>query len=119
MALRNLMGDVAIPTSALRAAGTYASGPIANPGATSNVGVGLHVSAVGGSTQTIDCVLQTSPDGTTWTSLTSSATPQLTGVGNAYSNAFVPAEFIQVLATVGGTGSPTATFRVIVTVLPG
>jgi hypothetical protein len=77
----------------------------------------IHVSSVGGSTQTIDAVFQTSPDNSTWTSIASSAITQLTGVGNASSNVLVNNEYVQVLVTIGGTGSPTATFRVLTEVL--
>jgi hypothetical protein len=119
VSLRPMLVDTAIPVATLRAAGTYSSGPIANPGAISNVGLWVFASAVGGTTQTLDVVIQTSPDGSTWTSLTSSAITQMTAIGSAQSNAYVPAEYIQVLATVGGTGSPTVTFRVEVLVVPG
>jgi hypothetical protein len=119
MALRNMLVDTAIPVATLRAAGTYTSGPIANPGATTNCGMWVHVSAVGGTTQTIDCVFQTSPDGATWTSLASSAITQMTAVGSAQANAYLPGEYIQVLLTIGGTGTPTATVRVEVLVVPG
>lgn len=117
MSLKAILGDVVLP-SAARNAGTYSSGPIANPGATSNVVVLAHVSAVNGATPALDVVLQTSNDGSSWSSVASSATPQLTAAGNTMANALVDDDYIQVLATVAGAGTPAVTFRVAVMVIP-
>lgn len=117
MSLKPILGNVVLP-SAARGAGTHASGPITNPGGTSNVVALVHCTAVSGTSPTLDVVLQTSPDGSTWTSVASSATTQLTAAGNAMSNALVDDDYIQVLATVGGSATPTATCRVAVLVIP-
>lgn len=117
MSLRNVMADVALP-HLLRTAGTYGSGPIANPGATSNVIAHVYCSAVAGSTHTLDVAIQTSPDNSTWTSVTGGGITQMTAAGNAVCNAFCNDEYIQILATVGGSVSPSATFRVVVEVIP-
>jgi hypothetical protein len=104
--------------SAVRGAGTYGSGPVSNPGTANIVEFFIAVTAVGGSTQTIDAVVQTSPDNSSWTSVTASAISQLTATGQAHSFAFVStALYAQVLVTVGGTGTPTATCVVGVIVL--
>ncbi|MGH3985876.1 MAG: hypothetical protein ACRDTZ_00980 [Pseudonocardiaceae bacterium] len=117
MALKAILGDVVLP-SAARGSGTHASGPIANSGATSNVVVLVHCTAVSGTSPTLNVVLQSSNDGSSWSSVASSATTQLTAAGNAMSNALVDDDYIQVLATVGGTDTPTATCRVAVLVIP-
>lgn len=115
MSLRYVFADIVLPVVAARTAGAYASGPIANAGAASGVLMLVAASAVSGTTQTLDAVLQTSPDGTTWTSRTATAIAQLTAPGNALSMGDVtPYEYVQVLATVGGTGTPTVTFSVAV-----
>jgi hypothetical protein len=117
MSLRPAFADVVL-ASASRGAGTYGTGPVSNPGSANIVQFFVVVSAVGGSTQTIDAVVQTSPDGTTWTSLTPSAITQLTTTGQDSSFAFVSqALYAQVLVTIGGTGTPTATCSVGVLVL--
>jgi len=112
MSLHPVFGDILL-TSAVRGAGTYGTGEISNPGQANFVQFYLVVSAVGGSTQTIDAVVQTSPDNSTWTSVTASAITQLTATGQATGFAYVgSALYAQVLVTVGGTGTPTATFVV-------
>jgi hypothetical protein len=118
MSLRNVLGDVAIKSVAARPAGTYSSGPIANPGATSNVVAMVHASAVSGSTQTLDVAIQTSPDNSTWSTVTGGSIAQMSAVGNSMCNAYITDEYVQILATVGGTGTPTVTFRVEVMVIP-
>lgn len=117
MSLRQVLGDVALK-SAAQPAGTYASGPIANPGATSNVVALVHVSAVSGTTKTLDVAIQTSPDNTTWTSVTGGSIAQMSAVGNSICNAYIADQYVQVLATVAGSGTPIVTFRVEVMVIP-
>jgi len=110
MSLHPVFGDILLP-SASRGAGTYGTGEVSNPGQANFVQFFIVVSAVGGSTQTIDAVVQTSPDNTTWTSITASGISQLTATGQASGFAFVGAAlYAQILVTVGGTGTPTATF---------
>lgn len=117
MSLRPAFSDLVLP-SAVRGAGTYASGPVSNPGQANIVEFFIVVTAVGGTTQAIDAVIQTSPDGTTWTSVTASAITQMTAIGEAHAFAFVANSlYAQVLVTVAGTGTPTATCAVGVLVL--
>lgn len=118
MSLRTVSGDIALPFATARAAGTYSSGPIANPGATSDVLALVYVAAVAGTTHTLDVALQTSPDNSTWTSVTGGGITQMTAAGNSVAYARCNDEYIQVLATVGGTGSPTVDFKVAVMVIP-
>jgi hypothetical protein len=117
MSLRPVLGDVALK-SAAQAAGTYASGPIANPGAVSNVIALVHVTAVSGTTHTLDVAIQTSPDNSTWTSVTGGSIAQMSAAGNSMCNAYCNDEYVQILATVAGTGTPIVTFRVEVMVIP-
>jgi hypothetical protein len=118
MSLRTVLGEDAIKTSALRAAGTYSSGPIFSAGKAGSVVVLVHISAVGGSTQTLDVKLQSSPDASTWADIAGAASTQLTAVGSTSFNALVNDAYVQAVAVLGGTGSPTATFRVAALVLP-
>lgn len=116
MSLNNPLADVALP-SAQRVAGTFASGPIANPGSADYVLFLVDVSAAEGDTHTLDVVLQTAPDGSTWTSVTRSAITQITTTtGYAFGFSATADEYVQVLATVGGTNVPKVTFSVAVVV---
>jgi hypothetical protein len=117
MSLRPAFSDLVL-ASASRGAGTYGTGPVSSPGAANIVEFFIVVTAVGGTTQAIDAVVQTAPDASTWTSVTASAITQLTAIGQAHSFAFVAsALYAQVLVTVAGTGTPTATCAVGVLVL--
>ncbi|MGH3546693.1 MAG: hypothetical protein ACRDQU_00905 [Pseudonocardiaceae bacterium] len=107
-ALKYLFGEVPI-TFAASPAGTYASGPLENAGQATMADVWVHLSLVSGTTVIVDVVIQTSPDGATWTTVLGSAITTLTAAGSARSCAFIPAEYVQVLATVGGTGTPLVT----------
>lgn len=89
---------------------------MANPGsAVSAVGL-VHVSAIGGS-PTVNVKFQTSPDTVTWTDVPGGASAQLSAAGNSNFNAAIDDEYFQVVATIAGTSTPTATYRVDVLVL--
>lgn len=103
MALRNVLGTVAVP-SGTRAAGAYASGPLANPGV-ANIVVVITQALTFVGAATLDVIVQTSPDGATWTSIPTSAITQLSATGSAIKAAVVDDDYVQVLATVGGVGS--------------
>lgn len=104
---------VALP-SAQRTATTYSSGPLINAGEADYVVFYVDVSAAEGDTHTLDVILQTAPDASTWTSTTRSAITQITTTtGYAYGFARVADEYVQVLATVGGTNVPKVTFSVV------
>lgn len=100
-----------------RGAGAYATGPVANPGQVNNLLAMVYVSAGSGTTHTLDVVIQTSPDRSTWTTVTSGT--QITGAtGTQLLYAYVGSDlYAQVQATVGGTGTPTKTFNIGVLVL--
>lgn len=101
--------------SAQRAAGTFSSGPLINAGEADYVVYFVDVSAAEGDTHTLDVVLQTAPaDASTWTSVTRSAITQITTTtGYAYGFSATANEYVQVLATVGGTNVPKVTFSVV------
>ncbi|MGH3635381.1 MAG: hypothetical protein ACRDTS_15110 [Mycobacterium sp.] len=111
-----VFGEVPIKFAA-SPAGAYASGPLENAGQASMIDVWAHLSLVSGTTVTLDLVVQTSPDGTTWTTVLGSAMTQLAAAGNARTCAFIPAEYVQVLATVAGTGTPLVTGAIGVALL--
>lgn len=115
MGLRPLLGDVALPSSA-RAAGTFTSGPVTNSGAASDVVLLVHVSATSG-TPTLNCSLEESADGSSWTAIPGSSTAQLTAAGNALAGGAVTKNFVRVTATVAGT-TPSVTFKATLLVLP-
>lgn len=115
MGLRNALGDLALP-SAARGAGTYQSGPVANPGVAADVLLLVHVSATSG-TPTLNCSLEQSDDGASWSAVPGSGAAQLTAAGNAVANARPTASYVRVTATVAGT-TPSVTFRVAVLVIP-
>lgn len=99
-----------------RAAGVFPSGPVSAPGHANNLIVCTFVSAVSGTTKTLDIAVQTSPDGATWTTIVSGA--QITAIGQQMITAFVGGGlYAQVLATVGGSGVPLMTFQLTAVVI--
>jgi hypothetical protein len=116
MALNNPLADTVLP-SAQRAAGTFSSGPIANAGSADYVLFLVDVTAAQGDTHTLDVVLQTAPDASTWTTVTRSAITQITTTtGYALGFSATADDYVQVLATVGGTNVPKVTFSVVAVV---
>ncbi|TQS29135.1 hypothetical protein [Microbispora sp. KK1-11] len=115
MGLRNVLGDAALP-SAARAAGTYTSGPVANAGLAADVWLMVHVTAVSG-TPTLNCSLEESADGSSWSAVPGSSTSQLTAAGNAVAAAAVTKNYVRVTATVAGT-TPSVTFRASLLIVP-
>jgi hypothetical protein len=102
--------DMAFPTQT-QAAGTFSSGPLANAGLANWCALYANVSAASGTTHTLDVKLQGSNDGASWTDIPGAAITQITGTANsAATSGPVPYEYVQAVATVGGTGSPSVTF---------
>lgn len=112
MSLRLVTGDVAL--SGTLSSGANTSAPLAAPGAASDVLVMVHVTAVSGTSPTLNVTLEQSNDGSSWTAVPGSAAPQMIAVGSVMSNAAVTGQFVRVVATVGGTATPTFTGRVAV-----
>lgn len=115
-ALRTVLAEMAL-TSATQAPGTFVSGPVANPGYAMWVDASVHVSAVTGTSPTLDVKLESSPDNTTWTAIPGATATQLTAAGNARVSAFVNSEYVRVSSTVGGS-STTVTYAVAAVVIP-
>lgn len=110
--LRPVLGELVLDIAA-RGAGAYPTGPISNPGYANTILVLVYASGTTGTTATLDVAIQTSPDGTTWTTVQSMV--QMTGAGQSVLTACIDTnEYGQVLATVGGTGTPTVTFSLAV-----
>jgi hypothetical protein len=111
MSFRSVIGDVAL--AGVLPAGANNSPAVGVPGSVADVVVMVHVSAVSGTTPTLNVTLEQSADGSTgWTAVTGGAVTQLTAAGSALANAAVTQPYIRVVATVGGTASPTVTGRV-------
>jgi hypothetical protein len=115
MALRPVLGDVALP-SAARAAGTFTSGPVAAAGQATDVVLIVHATAATG-TPTLNCSLEESADGSSWTAIAGSSTAQLTAAGNTLAAVNVVKNYVRVTATVAGT-TPNVTFRAVLLVVP-
>jgi hypothetical protein len=81
------------------------------------VDASIHVSAVSGTSPTLDVKWESSPDNTTWTAITGAAATQLTAAGNARCSALVNNQYVRVSSTVGGSAT-TVTYAVAVFVLP-
>lgn len=114
MALQYVFGQMVLASSQ-RSAGTFDTGPLINAGQADACIMMVSATAVTGTTQTLDAVLQTSADGSSWTSLTPSAITQLTATGQQLTFGNVSAfEYVQVHTVVGGTGTPTVTYSVAV-----
>ncbi|OKK06423.1 hypothetical protein AMK26_10380 [Streptomyces sp. CB03234] len=115
MGLRNVQAEVALP-SAARGAGTYTSGPLAAAGTAADVLLSVHCTAASG-TPTLDCSLEESADGSTWTAVPGSAAAQLAAVGNRVAGAGITKNYVRVTSTVGGT-TPSMTYRVALWIRP-
>ncbi|MER5622498.1 hypothetical protein ABT061_15785 [Streptosporangium sp. NPDC002544] len=115
MGLRNVLGDVALPGAA-RTAGTYTSGPVANAGMAADVLLMVHVTAVSG-TPTLNCSLEESADGSSWSAVPGSSTAQLTAAGNAVAVAAITKSYVRVTSTVAGT-TPSVTYRATLLIVP-
>jgi hypothetical protein len=98
-----------------QAAGTFNSGPLANAGLASWCVLYANVSAASGTTHTLDVKLQGSNDSETWTDIAGAAITQITGTSNtATTSGPIPYDYVQAVATVGGTGTPSVTFAAAV-----
>lgn len=113
--LRPVLGDVALP-SAARAAGTFVGSSVANAGMAADVVMTVHVSAVTG-TPTLNCSLEESNDGSSWTAVPGSSTAQLTAAGNALSAATLTKQYVRPTSTVAGT-TPNVTYRIVLLIVP-
>lgn len=90
-------------------AGVYTSGPLENAGEAKMVDILAYVSAATGTTVTLDVLVQSSPDGVTWSTILGSAITTITAAGSARSCVLVSSEYVQIQATIGGTGTPLVT----------
>lgn len=115
MSFRAVIGDV--PLSGVLSAGANTSSPVSAPGGAADVLVMVHVSAVSGTSPTLNVTLEQSADGSSgWTAVTGGVVAQLTAAGSGMANAAVTQSYIRVVATVGGTATPTVTGRVALVV---
>lgn len=110
MGLKPVLADAALP-SAARADGTHVSGPVAAAGVAAEVVMTVHCTAVSGTSPTLDCSLEQSADGESWSAITGSSATQLTAAGAAVAAAAVTANYVRVTSTVGGT-TPSVTYSV-------
>jgi hypothetical protein len=108
--LESAQGDLALTLTA-QGAGTVTSGPITSAGKAGHVLLMVHVSAITGTTPTLNTSLEQSADGSSWAALTGSATAQITTAVNAVAYAYPTANYVRVTATVGGT-TPAVTARI-------
>lgn len=115
MGLRPVLGDVALP-SAARAGGTFVGSSVANAGMAADVVMTVHVSAVTG-TPTLNCSLEESNDGSSWTAVPGSSTAQLTAAGNAVAAATLTKQYVRPTSTVAGT-TPNVTYRIVLLIVP-
>lgn len=118
MTISDGMGTELLLQLTSRPAGTYTSSPISYPGDIQEVELWVYASAVSASA-TVNCALESSPDGSTWSAVVGSGIPALSAVGSANANAQIDPsnrQHVRVTSTVGGTGSPSATYRAVVAV---
>lgn len=111
--LDSVQGDLALTLTAA-GAGTTNSGPIAPGGRAGAVFIGAHVTAMTGTTPTLDLSLEESATGeSAWTALAGSSMTQFTAAGHRIACAVPTKSFVRVVATVGGT-TPAVTAKVAV-----
>lgn len=89
---------------------------MANAGMAADVLMTVNVSAVSG-TPTLNCSLEQSDDGSSWSAIPGSSTAQLTAAGNAVAGATVTKPYVRATSTVAGT-TPSVTYRVVLWVAP-
>lgn len=104
---RNVNGEVAI--SGVLPSGATNSPALGTGGTASNVLVGIHMTANSGTSPTLTVKLQDSADASSWTDLAGATTAALTPTGNAVLYGRSPKAFVRVVATVGGSATPTVT----------
>lgn len=111
MALTMLAGDNAL-TGALPSGANNSPAYVLGNGSGSFF-VGVHTTAVSGTSPTLTVKVQDSPDGTTWTDISGLATSALS-TANVFATVFghSPNKFVRVVGTVGGSATPTVTATV-------
>lgn len=106
----NVPLDTILLPLATRPAGVYVSDSFANLPVT-DVELWVCVTEVDGAA-TVNCSMETSPDGDTWTPVPGSVVPQLGAPGSTTGNAPVPVSaYARATSTVAGTGA--VTYRVL------
>lgn len=112
--LQMARGDVVLTLAATAA--TVDSGPISAPADGGPIIVAAHVTAVSGTTPTLDVTLEQSANGSTgWATVAGSALTQMTAAGNRIGFAVPSQPYVRVKATIGGT-TPTITGAIAVVV---
>jgi len=102
---KNQQFDVITNAAALAATAT---GNAIDVGGATVLDIYLSVTAVSGTSPTLDAVIWSSADGTVWISHT--AFTQATGATTALKSLANFGRFIRVVATIGGSSTPTVTF---------
>jgi hypothetical protein len=102
-----------------RGAGTYTSDNIVGALSgftTTNTELWVYVSGTSGSA-TLDCSLETSDDGTTWTPIPGSTIPTLSAPGSGAANIPLNSpQYLRATSTVSGTGTVTYRLAALVTI---
>lgn len=107
-------GDVVLDLNAATA--TANSGAISAPQEGGPVLYAAHITAMAGTTPTVDVTLEQSANGTSgWATVTASAMSQITAVGHRVGFAIPTQPYVRVVATIGGT-TPQITGRIAVIV---
>jgi hypothetical protein len=115
MSMRQVDGDVVL--AGVLGAGANNSSAISFGPGVADVLALVHVTAVSGTTPSMIVTLQQSADGATgWATVVGSDSPAFTAAGNGVINARLTQPYARVVATVGGTATPTVTGRVAVMV---
>lgn len=108
---RSTIGDVAL--AGVWGLGTNTSSVISAPGSAADVVVLVHVTAVSGTSPTVAVTVEQSADGNgSWTAVTGGAVATISAAGSGIANAAVTQPYLRVVATVGGSATPTVTGRV-------
>lgn len=108
-------GDVAL-TFAAQGVGTVTSGALGNSGEAGIVLAAVTVTALTGTTPTVNMILEESANGSSgWTTVPGGTAAQLTAAGTAMVMAVATKNYVRASVTVGGT-TPSATGSVPVIV---
>jgi hypothetical protein len=101
----NMQFDVITNTAAL---GATTTGNKIDVGAFTGMDIYMSCTAVSGTSPTLDAVIWSSADGTVWISHT--AFTQITAAATELKSLTAFGRYIRVIATIGGTATPTVTF---------
>lgn len=113
--MQDATGDIVLTLTA--ASATTNSGAIAAQGGAAYVFLGVHITAITGTTPTLVVKLQESSDNSSWSDVTGATTATLNAVGSVVIFGAPQKGYVRAVATIGGT-TPAVTATVAALAFP-